>query len=286
MLYIVLTVCFSVTVSVLFKLAKRYQIDVYQAVTWNYSIAIILTWLFLKPQLGSVSHQAPFVLYGLLGILLPSLFLIIAACVSFTGIVRTDVAQRLSLFIPIIASFLIFGEKLNTVKLIGIVIGFAAIICCIPWQKEVADKKIQSKGWIYLLAVFFGMGIIDLLFKQVALVTVVSSSTSLFIVFVLAFTVSLLGLIYQVVTKTMRFSWPHIFIGWTLGVANFANIFCYIKAHQALAIHPSTVFSGVNIGVIVLGAFTGIFIFKEKLSSLNIAGLGLAVISIVVISLH
>jgi drug/metabolite transporter (DMT)-like permease len=286
MLYIILTICFSVTVSVLFKLAKRYQIDVYQAVTWNYSMAVILTWLFLKPQLGSISHQAPFIVYGVLGILLPLLFLIIAASVSFTGIVRTDVAQRLSLFIPIIASFVIFGEKLNTLKLIGIIIGFAAIIFCIPWQKQVAGKKIETKGWFYLLIVFFGMGIIDLLFKQVALVTVVSYTTSLFIVFVLAFTVSLIGLIYQVVKKTMRFSWPHIFIGWTLGLANFANIFCYIKAHQALAIHPSTVFSGVNIGVIVLGAITGIFIFKEKLSTLNITGLALAIISIVIISLH
>jgi len=51
MLYILLCICFSVIVSVMFKLAKRYQIDVYQAITWNYSMAIFLTLIFLKPDL-------------------------------------------------------------------------------------------------------------------------------------------------------------------------------------------------------------------------------------------
>jgi len=285
MLYVFLSVCFSVTVSVLFKLAKRYHIDVYQAVTWNYFVAIILTWIFLKPQLQHIS-QAPFLVYSLLGILLPVLFLVLAASISVTGIVRTDVAQRLSLFIPVVSAFLVFGEKLDLVKLVGIVIGFAAILCSIPWQKQVAGRKIPSNSWIYLLVVFFGMGIIDVLFKQVALYSLVSSNTSLFIVFVLAFTLSFIGLIYQVATQKMKFSWPHIFIGGVLGIVNFGNILCYIKAHKVLPRHPSTVFSAVNIGVILLGTIMGIFIFKEKLSTLNKVGILLAVVAIIIISYY
>jgi len=224
--------------------------------------------------------------YSLLGILLPSLFIVIAASVSVAGIVRTDVAQRLSLFISIAAAFLIFGEKPDPIKWIGIIIGFAAIICSIPWQKKVAGRNVQSNTWVYLLMVFFGLGIIDVLFKEVALYPEVSSNTSLFIVFILAFTISFIGLIFQVATKRMRFSWPHIFIGWVLGVANFGNILFFIKAHKALSNHPSTVFSSVNVGVILLGTIIGVFVFKEKLSTINKAGILLAVIAIVVISYH
>jgi len=285
MLYVILCVCFNVTVSVLFKLAKRYHIDVYQAVTWNYSTAVLLTWIFLRPQFVHLG-QAPFLVYCALGVLLPFLFLIIAASVRITGIVRTDVAQRLSLFIPVLAAFLIFGEKLDGINLTGIIIGFAAILCCIPWQKQTAGKKISANTWIYLFVVFLGMGIIDILFKQVALYTDISSNTSLFIVFALAFTLSFIGLIYQVATKKMRFSWPHIPIGWVLGVANFGNILFFIKAHKALANHPSIVFSSVNVGIILLGALTGLFIFKEKLSTINKAGIFLAVIAIMIISYH
>ncbi|HEX3385244.1 MAG TPA: EamA/RhaT family transporter, partial [Mucilaginibacter sp.] len=86
MFYIFLAICFSVAVSVLLKLAKRYQIDVYQAITWNYSAAILLTWVIFRPHLTNL-RDAPIVTYALLGILLPVLFLIIAASIKITGIV-------------------------------------------------------------------------------------------------------------------------------------------------------------------------------------------------------
>ena len=283
MIYVFLSVCCSVIVSVLLKLAKRYHIDVYQAITWNYSMAILLTQLFLKPDLHHLK-QAPLVIYGVLGMLLPALFIVIAKSIKMTGIVRTDVAQRLSLFIPVIAAFLVFGEVLTVIKLIGIAIGFAAIVCSIPWQKQVSGRRTPANTWLYLLTVFMGMGVIDVLFKQVALFKTISSNTSLFIVYAIAFTVSLTGLIYQVAAKKMKFSWPHILIGWVLGIVNFGNILFYIKAHQTISKYPFTVFSSVNIGIIVLGTLTGLLIFREKLSALNKAGIALAIIAILIIS--
>jgi drug/metabolite transporter (DMT)-like permease len=265
------------------KLVKRYQIDVYQAITWNYSIAIILSWVFLRPHFTNLK-DAPIFTYSLLGLLLPVLFVILAVSVRQSGIVRTDIAQRLSLFIPIIASFLLFDEKITALKVIGIVLGFMAIVCTIPWQKKHKNKRASSNAWIYLLVVFAGIGVIDVLFKRIAAFKPVSYNSSLFIVFVLAFVFSLIGLLYQVLTKKMRFSWPHILIGWVLGIANFGNILFYLKAHQALANHPSTVFSAMNIGVIVAGTLTGLIIFKEKLSLLNKAGIVIAIIAIVVIA--
>jgi drug/metabolite transporter (DMT)-like permease len=270
-------------VSVMLKLAKRYHIDVYQAVTWNYSIAILLCLVFLRPHFENL-QSAPILNYSLLGLLLPVLFVILAKSVRLSGIVRTEIAQRLSLFIPIIAAFLIFGEQITSLKFIGIVLGFIAIICTIPLQIKNENRRASKNAWVYLLIVFAGMGVIDVLFKQIAAFKTITYNTSLFIVLVLAFIFSLIGLVYQVATKRMRFSWPHIFIGWILGIANFGNILCYVKAHKALANHPSTVFSAMNIGVIVLGALTGLIVFKEKLSLLNIAGIVIAIIAIVVIT--
>lgn len=282
MLYVFLSICCSVIVSIMLKLAKRYHIDVYQAITWNYSVAMALAWLFLKPELHNLGN-APYFIYGSLGILLPALFVILAASVKIAGIIRTDVAQRLSLFIPVLSAFLIFGEKLDTIKSIGLIIGFAAVICSIPMQKQSINRKAPTNGWVYLLVVFIGMGLIDVLFKQLALFKGVSSGTSLFIVYTLSFIVAMIGLLYQVFTKKMRFSWPHILIGWVLGIFNFGNILFYIKAHQVLANNPSIVFSSMNIGVIVFGTIVGVIIFKEKLSTVNKIGIALALIAIFVI---
>ena len=281
MFYIFLSICCSVTVSVLLKLAKRYQIDVYQAITWNYSAAIFLTWLFFKPQLINIK-EAPVFIYLSLGVLFPLLFVIIATSIKLTGIVRTDVAQRLSLFIPVLASFLIFGEKPDTIKIIGIVIGFIAMMCLIPWKQRNAVRRRSTNSWFYLMAILIGMGIIDILLKNISK-SDISFGTSLFTIFIIAFSVAFIGLIYMVYTKRMRFSWPHILIGWVLGAANFGNILFYVKALNALAAHPSTVFSIMDIGVIVAGSLVGLFIFREKLSRLNVGGIILAIIAVVII---
>jgi len=282
MFYIFLSICCSVTVSVLLKLAKRYQIDVYQAITWNYSAAIFLTWVFFRPHFTGL-QGAPILTYVSLGVLLPLLFIVIASSITLTGIVRTDVAQRLSLFIPVLSSYVVFGEVLNGIKITGISIGIIAMLCLIPWKQKRAVRRRSTNSWLYLVVIFVGMGVIDVLLKQIAKFAAVPFTTSLFIVFTLAFLVAFIGLLYMVFTKKMRFSWPHILIGWVLGAANFGNILFNIKAHQSLADHPSTVFSMMDIGVIVAGSLVGLFIFREKLSRLNVGGIILAIVAIVII---
>jgi drug/metabolite transporter (DMT)-like permease len=285
MIYVLLSVCCSVIVSVLLKLAKRYSIDILQAIAWNYSIAMILTWLFYKPHLHVDNLQsAPVFLYIALAVLLPALFVIIGLSVKATGIVRTDVAQRLSLFIPLIASYLIFNETFTILKLVGLGIGIIAIACSIPWQKQDINGRKAGNSWMYLIIVFLGMGVIDVLFKQVALFKGAPYTTSLFIIYGLSFLVSQVVLLIMVSSKKIKFTIRHIFFGWVLGIANFGNILFYLKAHQALASNPSTVFSAMNIGVITVGAIIGLVVFKERLSNLNKAGILLAIIAIVVIA--
>jgi len=286
MLYVFLSVCCSVVVSVLLKLARRYGIHVYQAITWNYSMAILLTWFFFKPQVQGIQlAQLPITVYAGLVVLLPLIFLVMATSVRVAGIVRTDVAQRLSLFISLLAAFLLFNEVPTPLKITGLVTGFAAILCAIPWQKQTANRKVLSNAWIYLSVVFIGFGAIDILFKQVAAVKTVQYTTSLFIIFIMAFAVALIGLAYQVITRTARIRWPHVAFGLILGVANFANILFYIKAHKALSASPSAVFTAMNIGVITLGTLVGLFVFKERLTLLNKIGIALAIVAIIIITL-
>jgi drug/metabolite transporter (DMT)-like permease len=215
--------------------------------------------------------------YITLGILLPSLFGVLALSVRYTGIVKTDVAQRLSLFIPVLAAFILFNESLSTIKMAGIILAFLAIICSVTWNKK--DASFTSY-WIYPVIVFIGMGIIDILFKQIAKTAAVTFPSSLLIVFIFAFVVSGFYLFYLFIRKKIRFTLINLLCGWILGIANFGNILFYLKAHQALAERPSLVFSAMNIGVIILGSLVGVLLFREKLTKLNYAGIVLALISI------
>lgn len=282
MIFIFLSICCSVFVSVLLKLARRYRIDAIQAIAWNYLSAGILCWIFYRPQILNLNYSdAPYPIYILLGILLPGLFVLLAASIRHSGIVRTDVAQRLSLFIPVLAAFLLFNEVPSLVKLAGIAVGFAAILFSIPWQKQ--QQQEGNAGWIYLVSVFLGLGVIDILFKQIAADKIIPYTSSLLFIFILAFLISMITLAYLFISRKSKFEWINLFCGLVLGMANFGNILFYIKAHKSLAAQPSVVFSAMNIGVILLGSLVGIMIFREKLSRLNYVGIALAVTSIVLV---
>ena len=67
------------------------------------------------------------------------------------------------------------------------------------------------------------------------------------------------------------------------GGLNFGNIFFYIRAHQYFPDDPTLVFASMNIGVISLGALVGAGFFHERLSRVNMIGIGLAIGAIVLL---
>lgn len=278
MLYLVLSVICSVSVGIIFKVSRRYENNSLQIVVSNYFFALLLCWVAFNPKVANIDASAPFMVYAGLGVLLPLVFLFLITSIKNIGIVKTDAAQRLSLFIPLLAAWLIFKEEFTFYKIIGILLGFLALFCILSKSD---DSK--NSNYKYPVLVFLGFGIIDILFKQLAAYQVVSYSTSLFIVFAAAFLVMLVVVIYDLFVNKQPFNFKNILFGLFVGVFNFGNILFYLKAHQAFADSPSTVFAGMNMGVIVLGSLVGVIFFKEKLNKLNYVGLLLALSSIFLI---
>lgn len=278
MLFLVLSILCSVIVGVIFKITRKYNGNPTQIVAFNYAVALTLCYFSYSPNLAEVDGNAPWSLYIAIGVLLPFVFLSLVASIKHMGIVKTDAAQRLSLFIPILAAWLIFKEEFNSYKVIGIVIGFLALLFILRKQSENSQNK-----WFFPAAVLIGFGIIDILFKQVALYTNLPYPTSLFVVFCIALSMAILIAIYQIGVKNVKLESKNILFGALVGIFNFGNILFYLKAHKAFAENPSTVFAGMNMGVIVLGSIVGLLFFKEKLSKINFIGIFLALISIVFI---
>lgn len=280
MLFLLLSICCSVAVGILFKISRRYNVTIPQVVTWNYVFAILLCYLFFSPDTSEVNVTSPWAIYASLMLLMPSIFLFLALSIKHMGIVKTDTAQRLSLFIPILAAWFIFKEDFNTLKIIGICVGFPAILMILSRQ----DTN-KSNNWIYPAIVLTGFGIVDILFKQIALYTTLPYTTSLFIVFCGSLVVSAIAATIQIVSGKQKFGVVNLTFGALIGIFNFGNILFYLKAHKAFAENPSTVFAAMNMGVIILGSLAGVIIFNEKITKLNYFGLFLALTAIVIITL-
>ncbi|PWB23791.1 DMT family transporter [Flavobacterium sp. HTF] len=278
MLFLILSIICSVIVGVIFKITRKYNTNPIQIVAFNYVFALILCYVTFKPDVSEVHTTAPWNIYLAIGILLPVVFLFLISSIKHMGIVKTDAAQRLSLFIPILAAWFIFKEEFNSYKLTGLIIGFVALLFIL--RKNSGND--QNK-WIYPTVVLFGFGIIDILFKQVALYTALPYTTSLFVIFDIALAISLLVVVYSSVIKKVKLELKNILFGSLVGLFNFGNILFYLTAHKAFSENPSTVFAGMNLGVIVLGSLIGLLFFKEKLSKINFVGIFLALIAIIFI---
>lgn len=309
-LYLLASVGCSVTVAVLLKLARRYDIDVRQAIAVNYAVAALLCWAVLRPDTATLmTPHTPWAVLAALGVLLPSVFLAMAAAVRHAGIVRSDAAQRLSLFIPLLAAFVLFGEPVSGRKLAAILLAFTALACLLrragsgrsghrnpmpghPASGSPASGHPASGGsstgpaapdgrslWVWPLVVWAGYGVIDILFKQVARAGTAFSG-GLLLAFVLA---GLLMLAY-LLARRVRWERRHLLAGVALGLANFGNILTYIRAHQSLPEHPALVFASMNMGVITLGTLVGALAFREPLTRVNALGIVLALTAIVLMA--
>lgn len=281
MLYLILSIICSVSVGIIFKIARRSEITVTQIIAWNYVFALLFCYLFFNPDVKEITTEAPLPIYGALAFLMPSIFLFLASSIKHMGIVKTDAAQRLSLFIPILAAWFIFGEAFNMYKLIGLGIGFPAIL--LIFSRPDADT---SNKWRYPALVLVGFGVVDILFKKVATHSAsVPYTTSLFIIFCGALLVATAIVVYQLIIKKYTFRLINMAFGALVGIFNFGNILFYLLAHREFAENPSTVFASMNMGVIIVGSLAGVLIFKEKLTRLNYAGIAMALVAIVFITL-
>ncbi|UOK41734.1 MULTISPECIES: DMT family transporter [Flavobacterium] len=282
MLYILLSVCCSISVAILLKTARRFEINIQQSINWNYLAALVLCYLTFSPDVKILKNSVPWKFYFPLSILLPVIFLFLAASVKNIGIVKTEIAQRLSLFIPILASFFIFNENISVFKFIGLAIGFMAIFLTLNRKSESAN---ENNSWIYPLFVLFGFGIIDVLFKQIALYNEIPFTTSLFFIFCGAFCIASLITLYYLIFCKRNLTLQSFLFGIILGIFNFGNILFYLRAHKVLSDNPSTVFAAMNFGVIIIGTLIGVTVFNEKITRINYLGIACAVMAVIIITI-
>ncbi len=277
MLMLTIAVACSVTVSILLKLARHFSLDVTQAVWVNYLVASGLTLYVLQPAPDSLPlllNHWP--LMAALGLLLPGVFLLMAAAVNQAGIARSDAAQRLSLVLPLLASFVLFQQPLAAGTLAGLILALIAMVALI--QRN-GPRQTSGPAALWLLpAVWAGYGVIDICFKQMA-----RAGSGFSSVLLGSFVLAGVTLGLWLLLRKSRWHLPSLAGGLLLGAFNFGNIYAYISAHRSLPDNPALVFTSMNIGVILCGSLVGVLLFREKLSRTNVAGMLLAAAAVLLL---
>jgi drug/metabolite transporter (DMT)-like permease len=259
-----------------------------QAIVFNYAFCVMTGSVVLGhfPLKIDLIHEAYAGWAVLMGLLFISVFNLVGFSSVKVGITITQTANKLSLVIPVIFSYMLYQEQIGWIKILGILIALGAVVMLSV--KPASFVKVKIPLWEYMLPLilFISSGIIDTLTKYVQqrfLTSTAISNTYLISGFFTAFVIGAFALSYQYIAGKRVFQLRNVVAGMILGIPNYFSIFYLVKALESNVLSSSAIIPINNIAVLFVVSLFGIFIFMEKLSKVNYAGLLLTLIAILLI---
>lgn len=287
----ILAVCIILNafIGVIFKLFEKYKIDNLQAIVVNYLVCVATAAVVngSSPIPTNLSSQPWFYYAFGLGFIFIIVFNLMALTVQNFGVVVATIFQKMSLIAPTLIAILVYSEPAGTIKWIGILCSILAIIL-LSYQKS--EKKVEKETnavlWLFPVMTFIGSCLIDSALYLIEKKNLAQNGDIGFVasLFLFAGLNGFLIIIIQAIRKKVRWQWKNLIGGIALGIPNFFSIYLLLLALQQ-GWGGSIVFPVNNVGILVVAAIFGLVIFREKLTNIKIAGFGLAILSIILITM-
>lgn len=285
MIYLILSILTSVIVVAYFKLFDKYGVNTFEAIVVNYLVCATMGNLLAEtPGITTDFWNEAWFKYTLiLGFLFISVFYSIAQTAQKIGVSISMVSAKLSVAIPVLFALFIHNETLSILKVAGILVSLIAVYFI---SQNSSSKNNNAGLWYLPLYVFLGSGLIDTILNHINKTYIPPFNTNhiLSFVFLTAFVLGSLILVYQLITTKKMLSIKSIGWGIALGIPNYMCMYFLLKTLGAFT-EASIVLPINNIGIVMASTLTGVLVFKEHLSKFNKIGLMLAIVSIVILSL-
>ena len=282
MIYLLISICISSFLFVIFKLFEVLKIDTPQAIIVNYLVASVLGFYMsdVTVSFQEIPSQPWFFGAFLLGVLFIAVFNLMALTSQKNGLSVASVASKMSLVIAVVFGIFYYKESANLVKIIGILMALVAVYL----TSEKGNRKALKKKSSLLLPIllFVGSGFIDTGLKFVETTYVKEGGVPIFsaTIFAIAFFLGLGTLIVKLIRGNFSFQYKSILGGIMLGVPNYFSIVYLLKALSTEGMESSTAFTLNNVGVVLFSTLLGLLLFKEKLSIKNWLGIVIAVVGV------
>jgi drug/metabolite transporter (DMT)-like permease len=287
MLFLILSVIFSVLLLVNFRVHARFQVDTRIAILLNYPVCF-LTAYFHQPSailFHWPSNWNTFLIMAM-GVGFVITFLLSGFSTQKNGMAPTSLANNISLVIPVLINLFILktGGEISLSIALGLVFSFVAIYFCSP-QMASADG-IKPVLWL-LLAVFVAYGLTNTLFSYLnSSLTYFVGGTLPFIMMILIGSMisSAIVLIWKSVHGTLNWNLNSVIAAIPLGLPNFFSFYFLLKALDAYQNNAAVVLTMYNLSVILLSAITAYVFFKERLTKQQWMGLGIGCVGIALLN--
>ncbi len=281
MIYLLCSIASASVLFILFKLFPRYGVETVPAIVLNYLIAAVFGLTIAQPQpvdlmvwkhdwfTGGVIIGATFIV----------MFILIALSAQRIGSGITAVSNKMSVVIPVVFAFFLYGDTVSPMKVIAIIVTLAGVLMATKID------KVDHPALFYLpLIIFVSNGLLDTYIKYIEVSFLNESNTPLFIptLFCVAF---ILGLAYALISGKMKLNRNTVVGGIILGVVNYASIYFLLKTLAIKTFENSVIYPLNNVGIVIFTTVLALVIFRERLTRLNWLGISASSIGLILLML-
>lgn len=279
MMYLILAILSSACVSIFMRLSENHIKSEMAMFMANYGACIALSVIFMEGPVGDAFSKGTGSILALgciTGILYLGGFVMLKYNIRHNGLVLASTFMKLGVLIPTVMAVVFFGEKPETVQVLGIVIALAAIVV-IQFEKE-AIKDGKKKIWLLVILVVSGLGDGMMnVFEQFG--EPEGKDGYLLVTFAMAMVLSVVGVILsgeKIEKKDLAF-------GLLIGVPNyFSARFLLLALGSVDAVIAYPVYS---VATLITITVAGLIAFHEKLSRKKAVALVMIVAALCLLNL-
>jgi len=291
MIFLLGSIILSSYLTLAFKFCERYQIDIFQAIVFNY-ITCVITGSIVNGSFPVTmeSFSYAWVKWGCaMGVLFIGLFNLIGITTQKSGVAVATVANKLSLAIPVLLAVYLYGEVVMGFKLLGIGVALVAVaLTCYQPAKNKESKALKTGGIQYLLPIvlFVGSGLLDAVINHVQKKYITDDNSNAFLItgFLSAACIGSVILTIQLFSGKKKFSFANLLAGVLIGIPNYFSIWFLMKFLKTSPWQSSAKIPVNNMGIVLFSSVVAWLLFKEKLSLINWAGILLSIAAIALIA--
>lgn len=282
MLPLFLSVACSVLIAFILKINEVRTGERLVVLAGNYVVAALIsyfTWQIRPVEIARFDFGV--IVFAIaVGIGFAVAFFAYMKSVNKAGVGLATLVARISIVLPLVFSALFFAEIPDVLQWIGIALTLITIIVFGQSMKSDKSKEWNAESIFYIFLLFVVLGLNDFAMK-VFREWQPGGDRGQFLLFL--FGTAAIFTWTLVLTRKKKIKLFDLGLGLFLGIPNmYASYFLIDALHQLPGI---VVYPLVNVSIIGFTVLGGIWIWKEKINRLGWLSLGLAVISIVFLSL-
>lgn len=287
MLYLLLAILGSGVIPVLFRAFDKIGVNLFWAIPANYVTCVLIGNLLAgnSVNLASLTAQPWIGFAAVQGILLAVNFYLLAYTAQRAGVAVAALASRLSVAIPSLLAFVLYGDSLTPVKVAGLCAALLALYLCTAPDKGSSTSTVRLFQLMPIL-VFITFGCYFSILKYLQSYYLDGSSYHAYVMsgFIFAFASSIAIGVSKGVFSSGDFRMKHILAGIFLGGINYIAVYALLEVLALKGWESSQLFPIYSVGVVAVSAILAMLFFRERLSGQRTVGLAVGMAAVALLN--